>query len=400
MKKIISAVLVSAILMVGVGNVFAFTPSATYDPNCIDIRNLEDARLIKFPEEKGKKVCGCKTCEVTVMTYDMLIPYINLQTRELSNSDDAIIRNIKSMIQEQTKQVITEDIILFTNSARAVISPFLPKTGKIIGIAVVGAESLAWIYFNYQSRKFEIKVIEGKNKIENTKTILEYMKSGIEAKNYLRGNAFLASMDNQYDAMDALGRFDRYEGVTYDNTTYGEDYFNKVKEQVDIALKKIENGYYSKHKAFKPDDKTLNDAKEIRKVGIAANIIAEAFEVATLTKVVDAEKIAEFLKSRVANLSKEDALEIGKTLKDDLLSGNWKNILKKSGPGVITFIMGKTINDEKKDEKNNKENTEKSQESSVSEKVEVKAKESNNLTNEKIQLDISNDSSSKAIKVA
>lgn len=382
MKKTVSTILIAAMLASGAGSAFAFTPSATYDPKCIDIRHLNDLHLIQLPEKSGQKVCGCKTCEVSVMTYDMLTEYINLQLDRLEDTDFMIIGNIRNMIKEQTNQVITEDVILFTNSARAVLSPFLPKIGKIIGIALVGAETLAWIYFNYQSRKFEIKVMEGKNKIKNTKAILRYMKAGIESKNYLRGNVYLSSMNNQAGGMDALGRFEYHEGIT--PCAYcDEAYFDKVKEHIDVALKKIEKGDFSTHEKFKPDDAKLTEATEIRKVAIPTAIITEVLEIAIATKILDANKIAEFLRNKVKDLSFEDALEMGKTLLDDLLSGNWKNFFTKSGPAFVTFILGRrAIKDDEKKTKNT--------DSSGKAKEKSRNAKNSESQGEKIKLDVPN----------
>ena len=178
MKKTVSTVLIAAMLASGAGSAFAFTPSATYDPKCIDIRNLNEKRWVSFPKKPGQKVCGCKTCQVDVMTFDKIPEYLDKVQQELKELDQDI------------------------------------RTNK---------------------NKTSIEKMEDCNKAVNIVTILNFMKGDIEAKNYLFGNTYLCTRNNQAGGMDAFGRFERHEGITY-NTEYYEKYFNSLIPKINEIL--------------------------------------------------------------------------------------------------------------------------------------------------------------------
>lgn len=82
MKKFISSILILSMAAIGASNTFAVLPSDRNDPKCIDIRNLADERIIEYPNN-GKKVCGCRTCEITAMTYDQMIDYVDRLPKKL-----------------------------------------------------------------------------------------------------------------------------------------------------------------------------------------------------------------------------------------------------------------------------------------------------------------------------
>ena len=179
MKKTVSTVLIAAMLASGAGSAFAWVPSDRNDPKCIDIRNLNSERQISLPKKPGKKVCGCKTCEVYVMTFDKIPEYLKKIKQELKELDQDIRTN---------------------------------------------------------ENKTSIEKMEDCNKAVNISSILSYMKADIEAKNYLRGgNVYLATMNNRYDGIDVLGRTDYVEGITYD-TEYDEKYFNNLIPQINGIL--------------------------------------------------------------------------------------------------------------------------------------------------------------------
>ena len=178
MKKAISTILVAAMLASGAGSAFANVPSDTDDPKCIDIRNLNEKRWFSFPKKPGHKVCGCKTCEVDVMTFDKIPEYLKKIQQELKELDQDIRTN---------------------------------------------------------ENKTSIEKMEHCNKAVNISSILSYMKTGIEFQNYLRGNVYLATMNNAYNDIDSFGRFERHEGITYD-TEYDEKYFNNLIPQINGIL--------------------------------------------------------------------------------------------------------------------------------------------------------------------
>ena len=179
MKKAISTVLVAAMLASGAGNAFAVAPTDIEDPKCIDTGNLNEKRWVSFPKKPGQKVCGCKTCEVDVMTFDKIPEYLDKVQQELKELDQDI------------------------------------RTNK---------------------NKTSIEKMEDFNKAVNISSILSYMKTGIEFQNYLRGNVYLATMNNAYNDIDSFGRFERHEGITYD-TEYDEKYFSSLISQIDKILK-------------------------------------------------------------------------------------------------------------------------------------------------------------------
>lgn len=101
MKKVISAVLVAAMLATGAGNAFAYTPSDTNDPKCIDIRKLNEKRWIFLPEKKGKKVCGFKNCKIDIITFDKMPEYLQNLQKELQELDQDIRTNENKSVIEK-----------------------------------------------------------------------------------------------------------------------------------------------------------------------------------------------------------------------------------------------------------------------------------------------------------
>ena len=179
MKKAISTILVAAMLASGAGSAFAVAPTDIEDPKCIDTRNLNEKRWVSFPKRPGQKVCGCKTCEVDVMTFDKIPEYLDKVQQELKELDQDIRTN---------------------------------------------------------ENKTSIEKMEDCNKAVNISSILRHMKADIEAKNYLHGgNVYLATMNNRYDGIDVLGRTDYVEGITY-NTEYYEKYFNNLIPKINGIL--------------------------------------------------------------------------------------------------------------------------------------------------------------------
>ena len=181
MKKTVSTVLIAAMLASGAGSAFAWVPSDRNDPKCIDIRNLNSERQISLPKKPGKKVCGCKTCEVYVMTFDKIPEYLKKIKQELKELDQDIRTN---------------------------------------------------------ENKTSIEKMEDCNKAVNISSILSYMKAGIEYQNYLNKNYYLISMNNSYNDMGAIGTFAKKEGLTYpDSKKYNEDYFKDQIPKIDEILK-------------------------------------------------------------------------------------------------------------------------------------------------------------------
>lgn len=344
MKKIISTILITVILATGTGSAFANVPMETSDPKCIDTSELGSKRLIEMPAP-GKKVCGCKTCKVTIMTYDKMIPYIDGRIQLLANTDKAIIKNIQYKINATAGEITALNVVLFTNSARAAISPFLHGKAKLIGNIAVGVviavEGCFLLYYDHQRRKYEIQALEGENEIANTEIALRYMKADIEAKNYLYGNYYLISMNNQYDKPDSIGTFAKKEDLVYpDATRYDDEYFKKVKEHIDVVLDKLEKGDFSTYKDFNPDKTHLDGSLDILKtLAIPITIITEAIELMSETKVIDTQKVINFLQSKVKNLSVEDAKQIIDVIKY-LYQGKYKKAIKKVGNIMFFHIAG------------------------------------------------------------
>ena len=209
MKKAISTVLVAAMLATGAGNAFAWVPSDTDDPKCIDIRNLDEKRIIQYPD-KGKKVCGCKTCEVAAMTFDKLEEYISKIEKEMSELDEDIRTNDK---------------------------------------------------------KWSTQKLHDLNKVAGRELALRYMSSDIAAKNYKDGNYYFVAMNYDVGEADAIGTFAKKEGIEY-NAEYDETYFNEIKDRIKNILKAREGKYDEDSKAFYEMLPKL-ESRELKILGIA-----------------------------------------------------------------------------------------------------------------------------------
>ena len=195
MKKAISTVLVAAMLASGAGSTFAYTPSDTNDPKCIDIRNLNEKRWISLPEKPGKKVCGFKNCNVDVITFDKMPEYLQNLQKELKELDQDIRTN-------ENKSVIEK----------------MADCNRAAGIKIA----------------------------------LNYMKADIEAKNYLYGNYYLTSMNNYYNDFDSIGMFAQKDGITYSfPEKYNEAYFSSMIPQIDKILENREAEDILNEKYFK-----------------------------------------------------------------------------------------------------------------------------------------------------
>lgn len=383
MKKIISAALVAAIFATGSGSAFANVPMNTSDPKCIDITELGSKRLIEMPAP-GKKVCGCKTCKVSLMTYDKMIPYVDSRMQLLANTDKAIMRNIQYKIDGTAGEINVLNVVLFTDSARAVISPFLHGKVKLVGNIAVGVviagESCCLLYYDHQRRKYEIQALEGKNEIANTKIALSYMKAGIEAKNYIGRNYYFVSMDNRYDRPDAIGTFAKKDDLMYpDAEKYNDEYLNQVKEHIDIVLEKIENGDFSTYKNFNPDRTRFDDnLKLLKTVAIPTVVLTELFELMSEQKIVDRVSIIKFLKDKVKNLSRQDIEQIVDII-ECLYQGKYTKAIKRTGKYVLFHVLGSipepknTHKSETKEEASSEEKPKSNDENTPEEKIDATA---------------------------
>lgn len=402
--------MIAAMLASGAGSAFAWVPSERNDSKCIDIRNLGDEGIVALPTKQGKKVCGCKTCKVVAMTYDMMIPYVDSRINALSKIDGTIIKNIQYKINSNANEITALNIVLFTDSARAVITRFLPGfKAKAIGNGVLGLiiaiEGCFLIYFDHQRRKYEIQALEGENEIINTESALRYMKAGIEAKNYEGRNYYFVSMNNQYDMPDAIGTFAKKQGLTYPNPErFNEEYFNDVKEHIDVVLNKIESGDFNTHESFDPDKTKLNkNLDTLVKVAIPTVVLAEIFETLTLTKVVDLNYIKARLEEEVKNLSPDTAMKVAKIIKA-LYKGKFLKAFNKLGSMVYFYILGdkhdKTQKLEDSGETEPEVNIENNTSKSTTEKDIEELGKFDNLSKGKVKLDLPNVSLPKSAVVA
>lgn len=201
MKKTISLVLVAAIMLTGIGNAFAYTPFNTDDPKCIDIGALNKKRWIVLPEKSGKKVCKCKTCEVTAITYDKLDEYVNNAEKEMKELDDDIRTNVKK-----------------------------------------------WTYQKLQDL----------NKVANRELALRYIKSDIDAKNYNAGNYYFVSTNYGIGERDSIGGCASRDDVKYDGK-YDDAYFNKIKNRIDEILEARKDEYNKDREAYFEMSSKLDD---------------------------------------------------------------------------------------------------------------------------------------------
>ena len=291
----------------------------------------------------GKKVCGCKTCKVSLMTYDKMIPYVDSRMQLLANTDKAIMRNIQHKIDATAVEINVLNVVLFTDSARTVISPFLHGKVKLIGNIAVGvviaAEGCFLFYYDHQRRKYKIQALEGENEIANTEIALRYMQADIEAKNYLYGNYYLISMDNKYDKPDSVGTFAQKDALVYpDAEKYNDEYFNQVKEHIDIVLEKIEHGDFSTYKNLNTDKTKLDENLKVLKTAAIPTVVpTELFELMSEQKIVDKVSIIKFLKDKVKNLSRHN-IEQFVDIIECLYQGKYKKVIKKTGKYVLFHI--------------------------------------------------------------
>ena len=210
MKKTVSTVLIAAMLASGAGSAFAWVPSDTDDPKCIDIRKLNEKRMIEYPIKEGKKICGCKTCEVAAMTFDKLEEYISKIEKEMSELDEDIRTNDK---------------------------------------------------------KWSTQKLHDLFKVSNRDSTLKTMKNNIQAKNYKDSNYYFVATNYGVGEAGALGFFAKQEGIEYADE-YGDEYFNKLKNRIKNILKEREGEYDKDRKAFYEMSPKL-DSRESKILGIA-----------------------------------------------------------------------------------------------------------------------------------
>ena len=293
MKKFISLILILAMASVGASSAFAWVPSDTDDPKCIDIRKLNEKRMIEYPIKEGKKICGCKTCEVAAMTYDQIIDYVdNTLIQKLDISDDAIINFIEKNLAADAITELSETVVLFTDSFREKLCSKFPNVGKkVIGAILIGGAVIG-IISTVVGNHYSTKSLMEKNKIRNIDSILKTMKNNIQARNY-----YFVSTNYGVGDAGALGFFAKKEDINY-STEYGDEYFKKVEEHIDAILKATESDSFFEHKTHEYN-KTLNDTvKTIKKVAIGTDLLSKGVSLAKKNG-WDLNKIKEWLKSKV-----------------------------------------------------------------------------------------------------
>ena len=277
-KKLLSMIL-SSVFAINIYYVNAWAPTDFNDPKCIDLNGL--GQKIDYIS-KGNPVCNCKTCTVDAMTYDRIENYVSKLNSQLNSIDRFSPINKQKAINYETGKYAAVNLIFVTESLASVLHPLVRSAGanpyiKATYFLIMSAGVVIGILCQTSQTKYETIFFENKAKLNNIKQILKQLSTDINAAKFKNRNFLLVSTNYDPNLPDAISQFGKINGIAYNESLYGEEYFNKINEEkVKPLLDIIEKGHFCTYEKASYDTELRDFLKKATNVTLPIAILSDA----------------------------------------------------------------------------------------------------------------------------
>lgn len=367
-KKLLSISL-SLFFIINIHNTHAWTPTDFNDPKCINLKGL--GQKIDYIS-KGEPVCNCKTCTIDAMTYDKIENYVSKLNTQLNSIDRFTPINKQEAINYESGKYAAVNLIFVTESLAAILHPLVRSSSanhyiKGTYFLIMSAGVIIGLLCQFSQTKYETIFFENKAKLNNIKLVLQELSKDINNKKFENRNFLLVSTNFDQNSPDAISQFCTMDGISYNESLYGEEYFNKINEEkVKPLLEIIDKGHFCTYENASYDTELRDLLKKATKVTLPIALLSDAYILFKLYREEVLEytafgqeglHIGEFLKKHSAMIAAIGTTNFFGALfaffkGESFESETAKNInnLLKTGANTVTILIDNKSKEQRKQE--------------------------------------------------
>lgn len=216
------------------------------------------------------------------MTYDKIENYVSKLGTQLNSIDQFTPTNKQKAINYEAGKYAAVELIFVNEVLAAVLHPLVRSSTanpyfKGAYFLIISAGVIVGLLCQISQTKYETIFFENKAKLNNIKFILKELYKDINNKKFKNRNFLLVSTNYDPNSPDAISQFCAMDGITYNESLYGEGYFNKINEEKIMPLLEIIDKchFYTYEKASY--DTELRDLlKKATKVTLPIALVSDA----------------------------------------------------------------------------------------------------------------------------